>query len=47
MNPMVVAENLTKTYGHTRALDHANFTIDQGRIVGLVGPKIRTRSALS
>jgi len=37
--PTIVARNLNKCYrGGTRALDGATFTIEPGRIVGLVGP---------
>ena len=29
--------NLCKTYGPIKALDNVNFTIEKGRIVGLLG----------
>jgi ABC-2 type transport system ATP-binding protein len=35
---LIQAENLTKSYGSTRALDGASFKIESGRIVGLIGP---------
>jgi ABC-2 type transport system ATP-binding protein len=35
---LINAQNLTKTYGTTRALDGTSFKIDAGRIVGLIGP---------
>lgn len=38
MSAIVAARGLTKEFGTTRALDNANFSIDRGRIVGLVGP---------
>lgn len=37
-NPVIVqTHNLTKQYGHTTALDHADITIRKGDIYGLVG----------
>src|SRR5450631_4383383 len=38
MPPLIEARDLTKKYGIHTALDHANFSIEQGRIVGLIGP---------
>jgi ABC-2 type transport system ATP-binding protein len=38
MTTIVEAHGLTKTYGATRALDHIDFSVEAGRIVGLVGP---------
>jgi ABC-2 type transport system ATP-binding protein len=38
MNPIISARGLTKTYGSTRAVDHIDFDISSGRIVGLIGP---------
>lgn len=38
MSDMISARGLVKTYGSTRALDNASFTVERGRIVGLVGP---------
>jgi ABC-2 type transport system ATP-binding protein len=35
---LIDAQNLTKTYGATRALDGASFKVGSGRIVGLIGP---------
>ena len=35
---VMTCNNLTKTYGHTMALDHLNFSIESGRIIGLLGP---------
>ncbi len=36
--PLLSCQDLTKTYGSTRALDRFTCTIPQGRIVGLLGP---------
>lgn len=38
MEPFVVAENLTKTYGTIRAVDGISFEIQKGEVVGLLGP---------
>jgi len=38
MSTVVRAQNLTKRYGSSRALDGASFEIRQGAIVGLIGP---------
>ncbi len=38
MPPLIEARELTKKYGSHIALDHANFTVEAGRIVGLIGP---------
>ena len=38
MTPVIEARNLTKRYGNTLAVDHINFAIPPGRIVGLIGP---------
>jgi ABC-2 type transport system ATP-binding protein len=38
MPPLIEARELTKKYGAHIALDHANFTVQAGRIVGLIGP---------
>jgi ABC-2 type transport system ATP-binding protein len=35
---LIAANNLTKTYGATRALDGVTFNVESGRIVGLIGP---------
>lgn len=35
---MIQVENLTKSYGDTRALKGVSFTIDKGEIVGFLGP---------
>ena len=41
MKPMphlIEAHNLSKSYGKHVALDHVNFAVETGRIVGLIGP---------
>lgn len=35
---MIEVQNLSKWYGPTRAIDHLNFTIPAGQIVGFLGP---------
>ena len=36
--PILQCEQLTKSYGSNLALDHVDLTVEQGRIVGLLGP---------
>ena len=38
MNAIVTASGLRKRYKNTTALDHVDFRIESGRIVGLIGP---------
>jgi len=38
MTAVIEARGLTKSYGATRALDNASFSVGAGRIVGLIGP---------
>ena len=38
MNAVVSANNLSKFYGETAAMDKISFTIEKGSIVGLIGP---------
>ncbi len=38
MSEMITASGLVKTFGATRALDNTTFSVERGRIVGLVGP---------
>jgi ABC-2 type transport system ATP-binding protein len=38
MSAVITAINLTKKYGRKPALDGATFTVEAGRIVGLIGP---------
>lgn len=36
--PILECRDLSKSYGPFRALDHVGFTVEPGRIVGLLGP---------
>ncbi len=38
MTSLVIAENVSKSFGATCAVDDVSFRIDQGRITGLIGP---------
>src|SRR5262249_51769365 len=38
MQPMIVAERLTKDYGDKRAVDDLTFTVEPGRVTGFLGP---------
>ena len=38
MTALITAKGLAKTYGKFTALDHVDFQIEPGRIVGLIGP---------
>jgi ABC-2 type transport system ATP-binding protein len=38
MNPVIVADQLTKWYGPRLAVDHVSFAVDSGEIMGLLGP---------
>jgi ABC-2 type transport system ATP-binding protein len=38
MPPLIQARDLSKRYGSQVALDHVNFAVETGRIVGLIGP---------
>lgn len=38
MTPVIQARDLSKRYGRTMAVDHIDFDIPPGRIVGLIGP---------
>ncbi len=38
MNPILMCNNLSKSFGHKKALDNINLNIERGRIVGLLGP---------
>ena len=37
-NPVVITENLTRRFGDFLAVDHVNFTVEAGEIVGYLGP---------
>ena len=36
--PVVITENLTRRFGDFTAVDHVNFAVEAGEIVGLLGP---------
>ena len=38
MSELLRCEDLTKQYGKITALDHVSFTLDSGKIIGLLGP---------
>ena len=38
MNTLIEAKDLTKNYGKKTAVDHINFSIEGGHIIGLLGP---------
>jgi ABC-2 type transport system ATP-binding protein len=38
MPPVVVAENLSKSYGPRRAVDAVSFDVQRGEVMGLLGP---------
>lgn len=38
MSNVLRIDNLSKSYGRQRALDHVSFTLDKGQILGLLGP---------
>ena len=35
---MIVAKNLTKNYGHRKAISDVSFTVNKGEVVGFLGP---------
>ena len=37
-SPLIEARGLSKRYGSFVALDHVDFVVQPGRIVGLIGP---------
>ncbi len=38
MSALIEAKGLSKSYGSHKALDNIDFTVERGRVVGLVGP---------
>ncbi len=46
MAPVLECKNLTKKYGALKALDNVTFTVEQGRIAGLLGPNGSGKSTL-
>jgi ABC-2 type transport system ATP-binding protein len=37
-DPVVITENLTRTFGNFLAVDHVSFSVERGEIVGYLGP---------
>lgn len=46
MAPILECKNLSKKYGNLKALDNVTFTVEQGRIAGLLGPNGSGKSTL-
>ena len=46
MNSILQCSHITKKFGSLTALDDVNFTIEPGRIVGLLGPNGSGKSCL-
>ena len=38
MTPILECRNLTKRYGNKVALDHIQFSLERGKIIGFLGP---------
>ena len=38
MTPILECRNLTKRYGNQIALDNIHFSLERGKIIGLLGP---------
>ncbi len=38
MTSLVIAKDVSKSYGDVRAVDHVSFEIEKGKIMGLIGP---------
>ena len=38
MSSVVIAQNVSKSFGSTKAVDDVSFSIESGRITGLIGP---------
>ncbi len=46
MAPLLECRTLTKKYGNTLALNNVSFTLEKGRIVGLLGPNASGKTTL-
>ena len=46
MEPVVVAQNLTRKYRRVTALDQFNLSVPQGQVLGLVGENGAGKSTL-
>lgn len=46
MNKILEIKNLCKSYGKNKILDDLNFSIDSGKIIGLLGPNASGKSTL-
>ena len=46
MKPILECRNLTKRYGNKTALDKVNFSLEKGKIIGLLGPNGRDRKSV-
>src|SRR5689334_2940936 len=44
LSPVLEVDQLTKLYGHFRAVDAISFTLNKGSIVGLLGPNGATKT---
>jgi ABC-2 type transport system ATP-binding protein len=45
-NEMIIAQNITKTYGDVKALDDISFRINEGELFGFIGPDGAGKSSL-
>ena len=40
---MIKVENLSKSFGTTRAVDDVTFEVSRGEVLGFIGPRVRLR----